>query len=33
MAIATDVHTDLNDSDQLHQIRNRLPSPIAVPDD
>src|SRR5262249_19237389 len=32
-AVAADVHTDLDDPDQLHQIRDGLPLPVAVPDD
>ena len=29
----SDVHPDLDDPDQLHQIRDGLPLPVAVPDD
>jgi hypothetical protein len=32
-AVAVRVHTDLDDPDQLHQIRDGLPLPVAVPDD
>ena len=32
-AVAVHVHPDLDDPDQLHQIRDGLPQPVAVPDD
>src|SRR5438270_742435 len=32
-AVAVRVHTDLDDPDQLHQIRDALPLPVAAPDD
>src|SRR5207244_7275709 len=32
-AVAFHVHTDLDDPDQLHQIRDGLPLPVAVSDD
>src|SRR5204863_6017240 len=32
-AVAVHVHTDLKDPDQLHQIRDGLPLPVAVSDD
>src|SRR5262245_9100467 len=32
-AVAFRVHTALDDPDQLHQIRDGLPQPVALPDD